>query len=1128
MRRCWLIAILLLVVGCSKDIDFEPSQDQAQNRILSGIIADEKDEDNESRVYLDNKIRIRWNKGDLISVFDGTTRNKKFAFLGSDGSSAGDFEDNSAGTIGTGKAIDRIYGLYPYASSTEYCYGEDESEADYLRYTLPATQTYKPNSMGLNANLMVAATANKSDKDLVFRNVCSYLRLKLYGADQTVSSIVFKGNTDEVLSGDVAITATYGNAPTIKMLGAAEEDNKTITLDCSEGVAIGSTSDEATEFWLVVPPVNFPNGFTITVKGEGNMGQEIVINDNLTFARNTYNTITREVAMTEVSDPSTEIPDNEIWYTATEKVTPSITDGFGAAIVANEWDSATGNGVITFSHAIKSIGERAFRVCTSLTSITLPESLTQIGAYAFSNCTSLTSITLPEGLAQIGDYAFGHCTSLTSITLPESLTQIGANPFAGCGALSKFDGKFASADGRYLIDDGVLLAFAPSGLTEYTIPEGVTQIGYNAFVYCTSLTSITLPEGVTQIGACAFYYCTSLTSITLPESLTQIGSIAFYGCTSLTSITLPEGVTQIINSVFEGCTSLTSITLPESLTQIGNSAFSGCTSLASITLPEGVTQIETCAFYYCTSLTSITLSEGLTQIGDCAFFGCTSLTSITLPESLTQIGTGAFEDCTSLIEVYCKPTTPPAGGSFMFYNNAPGQKIYVPAGSGEAYRTAQYWSNYASIIEEMGIPDNEIWYTSSDGKVVTPKYSDVFGANIVSNTYENGKGVIKFDGPVTSIGNFAFEDCENLTSIILSNSVTCIGDWTFDNCSSLTEITLPNSITSIGDRAFIYCRSLQKFYGKFAADNGRCLVNNGVLIAYAEASGTEYSIPNSVTSIGNEAFFHCHRLTDVSIGNSVTSIGDKAFSHCYGLTDVSIGNSVTSIGNDAFYGCYNLTSITLPNSVTSIGNFAFYYSNLTEITIPNSVTSIGNYVFSRCNNLQKFYGKFAEDNGRCLVNNGVLIAYAEASGSEYTIPNIVTSIGKGAFRESSSLISITIPNSVTSIGEYAFYSSESLTSITIPNSVTSIRESAFEDCESLTSVTLPNSITSIGVMAFWRCYSLQNIICKPTTPPTGGLAMFNSIHSSAKIYVPEGSVNSYKTAQYWSSYSSMITPYNFE
>ncbi len=940
MRRCWLIAILLLVVGCSKDIDFEPSQDQAQNRILSGIIADEKDEDNESRVYLDNKIRIRWNKGDLISVFDGTTRNKEFAFLGADGSSAGDFEDNSAGTIGTGNAIDRLYGLYPYASSTEYCYGEDESEADYLRYTLPTTQTYKPNSIGLNANLMVAATANKSDKTLVFRNVCSYLRLKLYGADQTVSSIAFKGNTDEVLTGDVAITATYGNAPTIKMLGAAEEDNKTITLDCSEGVAIGSTSDEATEFWLVVPPVNFPNGFTITVKGEGNMGQEIVVNNNLTFARNTYNTITREVAMTEVSDPSTEIPDNEIWYTATEKVTPYNTDVFGAAIVANEWDSATGNGVITFSHAIISIGERAFE-----------------------DCSSLTSITLPAGITQIGDYAFYFCTSLASITLPESLTQIEYSPFAGCGALSKFDGKFASADGRYLIDDGVLLAFAPSGLTEYTLPEGVTQIGAYAFSYCTSLTSITLPE------------------------------------------------------------------------------------------------------------------------------------------SLTQIGASAFIDCTSLIEVYCKPTTPPAGGISMFHYNAPGRKIYVPAGSGEAYKTAQYWSDYASIIEEMGSetpPDNEIWYTAT--AKVTPYKTDVFGANIVSNTYENGKGVIKFDGAVTSIGESAFYRCSRLTEITIPNSVTSIGNYAFEDCSSLTEVTIGNGVTSIGDSAFEGCSSL-----------------------------TEVTIGNSVTSIGSLAFAFCESLTEITIPNSVTSIGDQAFVYCSSLTDVSIGNSVTSIGRRTFCNCRSLT----------------------EITIPNSVTNIGSLAFDGCSSLQKFYGKFAEDNGRCLVNDGVLIAYAEASGTEYTIPNSVTSIGDGAFYGCNSLTEITIPNSVTSIGNSAFYECSSLTEITIPNSVTSIEYSAFGGCSSLTSITIPNSVTSIGAwtfgccsslteitipnsvtsiggQAFGGCSSLQNIFCKPTTPPTGDYDMFYGIHSSAKIYVPEGSVNSYKTAQYWKDYASLITPYNFE
>ena len=451
MRRFWLIAILLLVVGCSKEIDFEPSPDQAQNRILSGIIADEKDEDNESRVYLDNKIRIRWNNGDLISVFDGTTRNKKFTFLGKDGSSAGDFEDNSASTIGTGNAINCLYGLYPYASNTEYCYGEDESEADYLRYTLPATQTYKPNSIGLNANLMVAATANKSDKTLVFRNVCSYLRLKLYGADQTVSSIVFKGNTDEVLSGDVAITASYGTAPTIKMLGEAEADNKTITLDCSEGVTVGSTSDEATEFWLVVPPVNFPNGFTITLYGEGNMGQEIVANNNLTFARNTYNTITREVAMEELATP--EIPNNQIWYTATEKVTPNNTNSFGAKIVSNTYEN--GKGVIKFDGAVTSIGSWAFYDRNSLTGITIPNSVTSIGDSAFSVCSSLTEIALPNNITSIGNQVFFGCSSLTEITIPNSVTSIGTGAFENC-----------------------------SSLTEITIPNSITSIGGAAFRGC--------------------------------------------------------------------------------------------------------------------------------------------------------------------------------------------------------------------------------------------------------------------------------------------------------------------------------------------------------------------------------------------------------------------------------------------------------------------------------------------------------------------------------------------------------------------------------------------------------------------------------------------------------------------
>jgi hypothetical protein len=203
-----------------------------------------------------------------------------------------------------------------------------------------------------------------------------------------------------------------------------------------------------------------------------------------------------------------------------------------------------------------------------------------------------------------------------------------------------------------------------------------------------------------------------------------------------------------------------------------------------------------------------------------------------------------------------------------------------------------------------GPADNEIWYTSSDGNIVNPNKTDVFGANIVSNTYEDGKGVITFDGEVTTIGNGAFFECYYLTSVVLPNSVTSIGNQAFWYCIGLTSVTIPNSVTGIGVSAFAYCSGL-----------------------------TSITIPNSVTSIGTYAFVGCSSLTSIIIPNSVTSIGDWAFSNCSGLTSITIPNSVTRIGESAFDGCSGLTSITIPNSITTIGYKAFRNcSGLTSIT----------------------------------------------------------------------------------------------------------------------------------------------------------------------------------------------------
>ncbi|MBO5661687.1 MAG: leucine-rich repeat domain-containing protein, partial [Tidjanibacter sp.] len=206
----------------------------------------------------------------------------------------------------------------------------------------------------------------------------------------------------------------------------------------------------------------------------------------------------------------------EIHYTATEKVEPSAPNAFGANIVSNEWDSATGKGVITFDGAVTeigdwgafsgctsltsitipdsvtSIGDSAFVNCWSLTSITIPDSVTEIGAYAFYGCPSLASITIPEGVTSIGELAFYICSSFESITIPNSVTSIGDNAFCDCTSLAEFEGKFASEDGRCLIVDGVLNSFAPYGLTEYTIPDSVTDIGDGVFCNCVSLTSFTI------------------------------------------------------------------------------------------------------------------------------------------------------------------------------------------------------------------------------------------------------------------------------------------------------------------------------------------------------------------------------------------------------------------------------------------------------------------------------------------------------------------------------------------------------------------------------------------------------------------------------------------------------------
>ena len=238
-----------------------------------------------------------------------------------------------------------------------------------------------------------------------------------------------------------------------------------------------------------------------------------------------------------------------------------------------------------------------------------------------------------------------------------------------------------------------------NGMGVITFDGVVTTIGECAFADCASLTSVNIPDSVTTIGDSAFAYCYSLTSVNIPDSVTTIGEGAFGYCDSLTSVNIPDSVTTIGIYAFCNCTSLTSVAIPDSVTTIGMATFYECTSLTSVAIPDSVTTIDGSVFSGCTSLTSVTIPDSVTTIGYAAFYDCSSLTSVNIPDSVTTIGQCAFENCTSLTSVYCKATTPPSlGGTSVFDSNGSGRKIYVPAGSVNAYKSATNWFEYRSAI----------------------------------------------------------------------------------------------------------------------------------------------------------------------------------------------------------------------------------------------------------------------------------------------------------------------------------------------------------------------------------------------------------------------------------------------
>lgn len=671
----------------------------------------------------------------------------------------------------------------------------------------------------------------------------------------------------------------------------------------------------------------------------------------------------------------------------------------------------------------------------------------------------------------------------------------------------------------------------PPSVTHEGVDYSVTGILSNAFAKSDELISVTIPSSVTSIGAGIFDGCTSLASIVIEEGnpkydsrencnaiIETANNTLLIGCMSTN---IPNGVTTIGESAFEGCSGLTFVNIPNSMTTIGKDAFKDCSNLTKVEinnnafvskaynatprmneifgsqveefiLGEDVISIGEYAFAECPNLTTVHLSNGLTSIGSSAFEYCSKLTEINIPSSVTSIDQSSFYMCYNLTKVEIN-------------SNALISKDY-------------------SLGESL---------------------PNLFGGAV--------KEFILGD-QVTSIGNYVFAGSTNLNSIIISNNVTSIGESAFSGCYNLLSINIPENVANIGENAFYGCTGLttiQVESGNTVYDSREdCnaiieTANNTLIIGCQNTS-----IPNSVTTIGDNAFYNCSGLTAISIPNGVTSIGDNAFYGCTGLTAISIPNGVTSIGNSVFCGCIGLTAVNIPNSVISIGQYAFasckgltsiiipnsvktideaaFYacSNLSSITIPSSVTSIGYRAFQNCSGLTAIQVESGNTVFDSRENCNAIIETTSNTmvwGCMNTIiPNSVTGIGKLAFSGCSGLTSINIPNSVTTIESNAFWECTNLTSISLPNSVTSIGSGAFADCWNLATVIIGDALTNIGDGAFIRCSRLKNMYCYTEQVPELGNNVFDSSHYNATLHVPEVSLEAYNTTEQWMDFGIIV------
>ena len=749
---------------------------------------------------------------------------------------------------------------------------------------------------------------------------------------------------------------------------------------------------------------------------------------------------------------------------------------------------------VVIPDSVKEIGTDAFKFCESLTSVILSGSLRELAEGTFCFCSGLLSVILPDGITKIGTRAFRECEALTSVTIPDGVTEIGRYAFDGCTAL-------VSAD----------------------LPGSVTRIGTAAFRGCRGLAD---KRGFTIKGGILFLYCGKESVVSIPDGVTDIGPNAFSRCKAVTSVTIPEGVTEIESEAFDSCTGLTSVALPGSLKVIWNSAFNDCRGLASIALPDSVTDIRDYAFANCTALTSIVIPEGAVSIGAGAFLNCTSLTSVVLPGSLEQIGFQIFENCLKVTVIcpensyahhYCEE----GHDAFLFDYQAEAFHGVIPPGlerlsapfladEDKPYIFISYShrdrDKVLEIIRTLYEAGWRIWY--DEGLTIGDRYDETLEAHV-----KNCAAVLLF---VTQNSMNSFYILENELPWAIGYGkpvIRCI-------LEQGTDIEVPENMLAATIPPGQIQPALEKISG---LEKGESRIAKGITVVYdpavregPEGSGFAYCLYAPQSAAAARTILLEEKNSGCSLyDEAVEGADDEKLQSCACLI-VFLDHAFLSdrrlrdILTDAWKAERDLAVCELEDiedrdlPVNLVELHKMQWLNFVHGITADMIKKLSRHLQKRgCRNTAVLPGFEYEktEEGIVITRYSGKEAYPMIESHYGGVP--VTAIGKEAFKSCIHLKKIRLPDTVTSIGDSAFYGCSGMISVSLPDSLVLIGDHAFEGCTSLTSIVIPEKVEEIPFMAFEKCAGLTSVTL-PEGVKTIRPCAFSHCSSLTFVDIPKG------------------------